>query len=123
LEVLDHPEVNGLPELIAERREVRVGDAPEIQAGRDAVGQPQDLAAQSVAPGRLVLGHVAGLDESRRSRVTVALSRPTRWPIAEGPIPEPSARASASRTSRPRLRVRVTAVSPSELMVRWTHSL
>ncbi len=63
MHVIDHAEVNGLPELIAERREVRASDAPEIQTGRDTVGQPQDLAAQPVAPGRLVLGDIAGLDE------------------------------------------------------------
>ena len=62
-EVLDDPEVNGLPELVAQRRQVRASDAPKIEVDGDSVGQPQDLAGESIAPGRLVLGHVAGLDE------------------------------------------------------------
>jgi hypothetical protein len=63
LEVLDHSEVNGLPELIAKGCQVRARNAPEIQACRDTVGQPQDLSAEAIAPRRLVLGYVPGLDE------------------------------------------------------------
>jgi hypothetical protein len=62
-EVLHDPQVNGLLDLVAQRRQVRARDAPEIVAGGDPVGQPQDLAGESIAPRRLVLGRVARLDE------------------------------------------------------------
>jgi hypothetical protein len=37
-DVIHHAQMNGLPQLIPERGEVRASNGPEVQAGRDAVG-------------------------------------------------------------------------------------
>ena len=62
-EVIHDAQVHGLAELVAQRRQVRSGDAPKVEADRRSMGKPQDPAGQSVATRRLVLGHVPGLDE------------------------------------------------------------
>ena len=62
-EVIHDAQVDGLPELVAQRGQVRTGDAPKVEANGGPVGQPQDPAGESVATRRLVLGHVPGLDE------------------------------------------------------------
>jgi hypothetical protein len=62
-EVLHDSQVNGLPELVAERRQVRSSDGPKIEADSGSVGQPQDPAGESIPTRRLVLRYVPSLNE------------------------------------------------------------
>ncbi len=86
-EALHDAQVDGLAELVAQRRQVRSGDAPKVEADGGSVGQPQDPAGESIATRRLVLGYVPGLDEgpqeARHGRLVEV------HPLAERRGPEP----------------------------------
>ena len=57
------PEMRRLADAVPKRDEMWPGDTLQVEADRDPLGKPKDLASQPVPPGDWILSDIARLDE------------------------------------------------------------